>query len=63
MDKDLTSLGQKIHLVAELCHRLRKENQSLRQDLANSQQLVKQLNSKLDEAKSRLDAVIDKIPS
>lgn len=63
MDKALASLEQKIRLAAELCQRLRKENQGLRQDLATSQQQVKQLNAKLDTAKSRLDSVIDKIPS
>jgi cell division protein ZapB len=63
MDKALASLEQKIRLAAELCQRLRKENQGLRQDLATSQQQVKQLNIKLDTAVSRLDSVIDKIPS
>jgi cell division protein ZapB len=63
MDKALASLEQKIRLAAELCQRLRKENQGLRQDLATSQQQLKQLNARLDTAKSRLDSVIDKIPS
>lgn len=63
MDKELASLEQKIRQTAELCLRLRKENQSLRQELAASQQQIRQLNSRLDEAKTRLDAVIDKIPA
>jgi uncharacterized protein (TIGR02449 family) len=63
MDKELNALAQKIQLVTELCHRLRKENQGLRQELATSQQQLKQLGSRLETARSRLDAVIDKIPS
>lgn len=63
MDKELASLEQKIQLAAELCQRLRRENVSLRQGLANAQQLNKQLQAKLDSAKSRIDAVIDKLPS
>lgn len=63
MDKELNSLTQKIQLVTELCLRLRKENQSLRQDLAASQQQVKLMSAKLDAAKSKLDSLIDKLPS
>ena len=63
IDKELASLEQKIGLAAELCQRLRKENQELRQSLATAQQQVKQLDSKLQSAKSRLDSVIEKLPA
>lgn len=63
MDKELNALAHKIQLVTELCQRLRRENQSLRQDLASAQQEIRQLHSRLETARARLDAVIDKIPS
>ncbi len=62
MDKELASLAQKIQLASELCQRLRKENQNLRQELAASQQKLKLLNTKLDSAKSRVETLIDNLP-
>jgi cell division protein ZapB len=63
MDKELASLAQKIHQASELCQRLRKENQNLRQELAAAQQTVKQLNSRLDTAKARVETLIDSLPA
>jgi cell division protein ZapB len=63
MDKELASLEQKIRQAAELCQRLRTENQNLRQELASSQQQVKLLQSRFEAAKNRLNAVIDKLPA
>lgn len=63
MDKELASLAQKIQLVSELCQRLRKENQNLRQELAASQQKVKLLSVKLDSAKARVESLIDNLPA
>lgn len=63
MQKELESLAQKIQLAAELCQRLRKENQNLRQELAASQQKVKLMSAKLDEAKARVETLIDSLPT
>jgi len=63
MDKELASLAQKIQLVTELCQRLRKENQSLRQELAAAQQKAKLLSVRLDSAKARVENLIDSLPA
>lgn len=63
MDKELASLAQKIQLAAELCQRLRKENQNLRQELATAQQKVKLMGARLDEAKTRVETLIDSLPA
>ncbi len=63
MDRELAALAQKIQLASELCQRLRKENQNLRQDLASAQQKVKLLNAKLDGAKTRVEHLIDNLPA
>jgi len=63
MQKELDSLAQKIQLASELCQRLRKENQHLRQELAASQQKLKQLNAKLETARTRVESLIDNLPA
>ena len=63
MDKELASLAQKIQLASELCQRLRKENQNLRQELASAQQKAKLLGAKLETAKTRVESLIDNLPA
>jgi cell division protein ZapB len=63
MDKELASLAQKIQLASELCQRLRKENQNLRQELAITQQKVKQMGARLESAKARVETLIDNLPA
>jgi cell division protein ZapB len=63
MEKELASLAQKIQLAAELCQRLRKENQNLRQELAAAQQKAKLLSGKMDTAKARVETLIDNLPA
>ena len=48
MHAELDTLEAKICQMAELCHTLRRENLSLRQQLLATQQDGKQLTSRLD---------------
>jgi cell division protein ZapB len=48
--------------VAELCQSLRRDNVALRQQLVAAQHDNKQLNTRLDAAKERLQALLDTLP-
>jgi len=62
MQAELSTLEAKIRQVADLCQSLRRENVSLRQQLLAAQQENKQMNTRLDAAKSRLQALLDQLP-
>ncbi len=62
MHAELDTLEAKIRQMAELCHTLRRENLSLRQQLLATQQDGKQLTSRLDAAKTRLQALLETLP-
>jgi cell division protein ZapB len=62
MHAELDALEEKIRQVAALCHTLRQENVTLRQQLVTAQQDTKQLTARLDAAKERLQALLDKLP-
>lgn len=62
MRAELDALEDKIRQVAELCHALRQENIALRQQLIAAQQDNKQLTTKLDAARTRLEALLDSLP-
>jgi cell division protein ZapB len=62
MHAQLDALEDKIRQVAELCHMLRQENIALRQQLVAAQQDNKQLTTRLDAAKTRLEALLDTLP-
>lgn len=62
MDAELAALEQKIHLIANLCQSLRVENQKLRQQLAGAQGENRQLASRIQEAKNRIEALLERIP-
>ncbi len=62
MHAELDTLEAKIRQVAELSQTLRQENIALRQQLLTAQQDNKQLTTRLDAAKVRLNALLDTLP-
>ena len=63
MDADLKALEGKISQFVELCHRLRADNQQLRQQLASAVSQVKRLEDKVDSATTRLETLLTQIPA
>ncbi|MBT9538715.1 MAG: hypothetical protein IV098_02460 [Thiobacillus sp.] len=62
MHAELETLEAKIRQVAELCHYLRRDNIALRQQLLTTQQDNKQLTSRLEAAKTRLQSLLQTLP-
>lgn len=62
MHAELDTLEAKIRQVAELSQTLRRENITLRQQLLAAQQDNKQLTTRLEAAKARLNALLDTLP-
>jgi cell division protein ZapB len=62
MESDLRSLEQKLSQFVELCHRLRVDNQQLRQQLASAMNDNKHLSEKIGTATNRLENLLNQIP-
>ena len=62
MHAELDTLEAKIRQVAELCHTLRQENIALRQQVLAAQQDNKQLTTRLEAARTRLQALLETLP-
>jgi len=62
MHAELDTLEAKIRQVAELCHTLRQDNIALRQQLLSAQQDNKQLTTRLEAARTRLQTLLDTLP-
>lgn len=62
MQAELDTLEAKIREVAELCQSLRQDNIDLRQQLLAAQQDNKQLTTRLDAARARLQALLETLP-
>ena len=63
MEADLKSLEAKINQFADLCQRLRADNQELRQQLAASVSQTKRLEEKINAATLRLESLLAQIPA
>ncbi len=62
MIAELDTLEAKIRQVGERCQTLRSDNLALRQQLLAAQQEARQLSSKLEAARTRLQLLVDKLP-
>lgn len=62
MDADISSLEKKIDDVAAFCHRLRDENLALRGQLADLEQEKQSLVGKMEQARVRLEALMERLP-
>ncbi len=62
MEQDLQRFEDKLNHFVTLFHRLRSENNELRQSVASKSDEVKRLAEKLDQAKTRIEALIAQLP-
>jgi cell division protein ZapB len=62
MEAELNSLEEKLKQVVEVCHRLREDNQQLRQQLASALNQTRRLEEKINNATTRLESLLDQIP-
>ena len=62
MDTDLKALETRVAHLIELCQQLRNENIELRQDLAQSQNALRQLKENMMLAGDHLEALIESLP-
>ena len=62
VEAELDILDEKISQLVKLCHRLRTDNQELRQQLAAAQSANKQLYEKIATARTRLETLLNRLP-
>jgi len=62
VEAELDILDEKISQLVKLCHRLRTDNQELRQQLAAAQSANKQLSEKIATARTRLETLLTRLP-
>lgn len=62
MEAELKALEEKINQFVQVCQHLRADNHNLREQLASSLSENKQLETKIDSAKKRLEALLRQIP-
>ena len=62
MNTELSALEEKIRQAAQLCRRLREENNDLRQQVVKLESDKKRLTDKIDGARSRVENLLSRIP-
>ena len=62
MEAELNALDDKVTQLAQLCQKLRKDNNQLRQQLVTAQSEGKRLAEKVNTAATRLEGLLNQIP-
>lgn len=62
MEADFSRFEEKLNHFVTLFQRLRSENNELRQQLAAKTDEVKRVSEKLDQAKTRIEALVAQLP-
>ena len=62
METELSAFERKLVQLVDLCHRLRSDNKRLRQELASSQDEVRQFRERIEGARAQLEKLMDRIP-
>jgi cell division protein ZapB len=62
MEADIQRFEEKLTHFVTLFQRLRSENNELRQQLAAKADELKRLAEKLDQAKTRISALVEQLP-
>ena len=63
VEAELKSLEGKLGQFIELCHKLRADNQQLRQQLASAADQSKRLEEKINTATTRLENLLSQRPA
>ena len=62
MEAELNALDDKVTQLAQLCQKLRKDNNQLWQQLVTAQSEGKRLAEKVNTATTRLEGLLNQIP-
>jgi cell division septum initiation protein DivIVA len=63
MLRELDQIADRINQLAALAQSLREENQALRLQLSEAEASTRSLRSRLDAARQRIEALIEKLPA
>ncbi len=63
LDRELDHIADRVSALVHVVHTLREENQSLRTALDKSAADNKALRGRLDTARARVEALIERLPS
>ncbi|MBV1775509.1 hypothetical protein KSF73_07240 [Burkholderiaceae bacterium DAT-1] len=63
MDTELIKLEEKLTTLVGLCRQLRTENQQFRQEILELRRDNKRLSDKVEGARTRIDALLARLPA